>query len=63
MTGSCSDGMHVAHTAAGWIVFDNSTSRRSRLSAPCHTRAEALTRKKSIGRALRRQHPDDAWDA
>lgn len=63
MTGSRSDAMHVAHTASGWIVFDNSTSRRSRLSAPCHIRAEALTRKKSLGRALRRQHADDAWDA
>lgn len=62
MTGSRSDGMHVAHTASGWVVLGNSTSRRSRLSAPCHTRAEALTRKKSLGRALRRQHLNDACD-
>lgn len=63
MTASRSDGMHVAHTASGWIVFDNSTAHPGRLSAPCATRAEAIARKRSLARALRRQRPGDPADA
>ncbi|WP_242121629.1 hypothetical protein [Sphingomonas lacusdianchii] len=63
MTRSRSDGMHVAHTAAGWIVFDNSSARHGRLSAPCPTRADAVARKKALARALRHQRHDDPRDA
>ena len=63
MTGSRSDAMHVAHTTAGWIVFDNSTAHRGRLSAPCPTRAEAVARKKALGPALRHQRHEETRDA
>lgn len=63
MSAPRSDGMHVAHTTAGWIVFDNSTARRGRLSAPCHTRAEAVARKKALRRAIRHQRHEDPRDA
>jgi hypothetical protein len=33
-TPSRSDGMHVAHTATGWVVFDNSLSHPLASRAP-----------------------------
>ncbi|MDR6790502.1 hypothetical protein J2Y58_003885 [Sphingomonas sp. BE138] len=54
------DGMHVAHTSVGWVVFDNGTARPGRLSAPYPTRAGAIARKRALARALRRQRAHDA---
>lgn len=54
-----SDGMHVAHTATGWVVFDNSLSHPSRLSGAYPSRAAATARKRALARALRHQRSDD----
>ena len=58
-TPSRSDGMHVAHTATGWVVFDNSLSHPSRLSGAYPSRAAATARKRALARALRHQRSDD----
>lgn len=63
MTARHSDDMHVAHTAAGWIVLDANARRPSRLCAPCHTRAEAIARRRGLRRALRHCHHDNPDDA